>query len=235
MNSRVRFSETDKDRKITLGAIVDYFQDCSTFQSEDLGVGFSYLKPMNLAWVLSYWQIVVAEYPMLGENIRVSTLPYNFKGFLGSRNFIMENEAGKRVAWANSLWTLLDMGKGFPKRPTEEILKAYPVEEKIEMDYESRKIAVSGEEQRKEPLVVREHHLDCNGHVNNGQYIKMAQNFLPEDFAIHQMRAEYRMQAMLGDRIYPSCYVTEDKFTVCLKNEEDKPYTIIEFAGGCTE
>ena len=35
--SRVRFSETDKKRKLTLEAIVDYFQDCSTFQTEDLG------------------------------------------------------------------------------------------------------------------------------------------------------------------------------------------------------
>ena len=71
--SRVRFSETGKERKLTLEAIVDYFQDCSTFQTEDLGVGFSYLLPKNLTWVLSYWHIIVEEYPDLGEKVQICT------------------------------------------------------------------------------------------------------------------------------------------------------------------
>ena len=86
-DTRVRFSETDKNRKLTLEAMVDYFQDCSTFQTEELGVGFSYLLPKNLTWVLSYWQIIVEEYPALGEEISICTIPYDFKGFLGKRNF----------------------------------------------------------------------------------------------------------------------------------------------------
>ena len=37
--SRVRFSEVDHTKRITLPGIVNYFQDCSTFQSEELGLG----------------------------------------------------------------------------------------------------------------------------------------------------------------------------------------------------
>ena len=37
---RIRFSEVDHTRRITLPGIVNYFQDCSTFQSEDLGLGY---------------------------------------------------------------------------------------------------------------------------------------------------------------------------------------------------
>ena len=33
--SRVRYSETGPDQKLTLVSLVDYFQDSSTFQSED--------------------------------------------------------------------------------------------------------------------------------------------------------------------------------------------------------
>ena len=36
---RIRFSEVDHTRRITLPGIVNYFQDCSTFQSEDLVAG----------------------------------------------------------------------------------------------------------------------------------------------------------------------------------------------------
>ena len=34
--SKVRYSETDEMGKLTLQAILDYFQDVSTFQSEEL-------------------------------------------------------------------------------------------------------------------------------------------------------------------------------------------------------
>ena len=226
--SRVRFSETDKKRKLTLEAIVDYFQDCSTFQTEDLGVGFSYLLPKNLTWVLSYWHIVVDEYPELGEKIEICTIPYDFKGFFGKRNFFMEKD-GKRIVSADSLWTLLDMEKMFPVKVPEEVWKKYPREEKIEMEYLPRKIVVDGKEEREESLVIQKHHLDCNDHVNNGQYIKMASVYLPDGFVIGQMRAEYKSQARLGDEIYPYVYKSETKVVVCLCDEEKKPYVVVEF------
>ena len=36
-NSRVRYSEIDHHGTLTLPALINYFQDCSTFQSEDCG------------------------------------------------------------------------------------------------------------------------------------------------------------------------------------------------------
>ena len=43
-DSRVRYSETGEEGLLSLPAIVDYFQDVSTFQSEDLGIGIDFLK-----------------------------------------------------------------------------------------------------------------------------------------------------------------------------------------------
>lgn len=230
-NSRVRFSETDKERKLTLKAIVDYFQDCSTFQTEDLGVGFSYLLPRNWTWVLSYWHIVVEEYPALGEKIKIGTLPYDFKGFFGKRNFFIETEEGKRIVKADSLWTLLDTQKMLPVKIAEEIRNSYPKEEKIEMDYLPRKIVITGEEEAAESITIHKHHLDCNDHVNNGQYVKIASVYLPENFKIMQMRAEYRNQARLGDVVYPYIYTEENKIIVSLCDDKKKPYVVVEFRG----
>ena len=228
-HSKVRFSETDEKRKLTLEAIVDYFQDCSTFQTEELGVGFSYLLPRNLTWILLYWHIVVEEYPALGEKITISTIPYDFKGFLGKRNFFMEKEDGTVTAKADSLWSLLDMEKMIPAKIPEEVVQTYPKEDKIDMEYLPRKIAVSGEERAEESLVIQRHHLDCNNHVNNGQYIKIAGAYLPKEFEIKQMRAEYRKQAYLGNEIFPYVYENEDKITVSLCDSEKQPYVVVEF------
>ena len=41
-DSKVRFSEVDHTGRITLPGIINYFQDCSTFQSEDLGLGIEH-------------------------------------------------------------------------------------------------------------------------------------------------------------------------------------------------
>ncbi|MBR5597850.1 MAG: acyl-[Lachnospiraceae bacterium] len=229
--SRVRFSETDKKRKLTLEAIVDYFQDCSTFQTEDLGVGFSYLLPQNLTWVLSYWQVVIEEYPELGDTIHICTIPYDFKGFFGKRNFFMENKERKRIVTADTLWTLIDMEKMLPMKIPSEVAEAYPKEDKIEMNYLPRKIAICGKEEAKNSITIERHHLDCNNHVNNGQYIKMAAVYLPEEFHICQMRAEYKNQAHLQDVIYPYTYEDGNKVTVCLCDESKKPYVVVEFEG----
>ena len=42
-DSRVRYSEVDSQGKLTWLALMDYFQDCSVFQSESLGIGVDYL------------------------------------------------------------------------------------------------------------------------------------------------------------------------------------------------
>ena len=54
---RIRFSEVDHTRRITLPGIVNYFQDCSTFQSEDLGLGIMHCSERKRAWILSSWQV----------------------------------------------------------------------------------------------------------------------------------------------------------------------------------
>lgn len=44
----------------------------------------------------------------------------------------------------------------------------------------------------------------------------MAADYLPEGFAIYQMRAEYKRQALLGDVFYPAVKVEEKNVTVAL-------------------
>ena len=58
-DSQVRYSECDQDANLSLGGIVNYFQDVSSFQGEDGGIGIDYLQENHLAWILSFWQIII--------------------------------------------------------------------------------------------------------------------------------------------------------------------------------
>lgn len=230
-DSRIRYSEIDSEGKLTMASLINYFQDCSTFQSEDLGLGLAYMKREHLVWVLSSWQIVVDRYPGICEKVRVGTLPYEMKGFLGYRNFVMMDGEGKYIARANSLWSLLDTDTGRPRAVVEDMLRGYLLEEKLEMDYAPRRIAVPSGGEAREPLVVKKHHLDTNRHVNNQQFIGMAMEYLPEVFTVGQVRAEYKKQAFLDDVLTPVVSEEDDKIVVILEDEAGKPYTIVEFTG----
>lgn len=228
-DGRIRYSETDSSGRLTMLSLLNYFQDCSTFHSEDLGVGVEYLAQQHLVWVLSSWQIVVERFPRIGERVRIGTLPYEFKAFLGYRNFAMETTDGERLAVANSLWSLLNTDSGKPTQPPALMTERYVTEPRLEMDYAPRKIVRPEGGEDCEPVTVKPHHLDTNHHVNNGQYVAIAAEYLPKDFSVRQLRAEYKAQAHLGDILQVYRAATEDGCVISLNNADGKPYCVTEW------
>ncbi len=228
-DSRIRYSETDSEGNLTMMALLNYFQDCSTFQSEDAGVGVRYCLDRDLVWVLNAWQIVPIRLPKLGEKVRIATIPYEFQKFMGFRNFMMFDEAGNYLAKANSVWSLINVKTGRFEMPNEDMRKGYPIEERIPMEYAGRKISVPTGGVAKEPITVALHHLDSNHHVNNGQYVAMALEFLPDGFEMKQLRAEYRKQAFLGNIIVPYVAKEDSRVVVALQDTDGKPYSVVEF------
>lgn len=227
--SRIRYSETDSEGKLTMASLLNYFQDCSTFHSEDVGLGVDYFREAHQVWVLSSWQIVVERYPQLYEQVTIGTQPYDMKGFLGFRNFSMVTRDGECLAKANSIWSLLNTDTGKPVPVSEEMAQKYGPGEKLDMDYAPRKISIPEGGTTEEAIVVKKHHLDTNHHVNNGQFVDMTMNFLPERFAIGQLRAEYKKQAFLDDILLPYVVTGEDKVVVSLTDEKRVPYVVVEF------
>lgn len=227
--SRVRYSETDSDGRLTMASLINYMQDCSIFHSEDVGLGLRYLSEAHMVWVLSSWQIVVERYPLLGEKVSVGTQPYDLKSFIGYRNFAVWDEAGGFAAKANSIWSLLDTQTGRPVAIPEEMIVGYGLGERLEMEYAPRKIAVPKGGCRMEPIVVKKHHLDTNHHVNNQQFIDMTMDYLPEDFCIGQVRAEYKKQAFLDDELVPRVIDEGDRVFVLLEDEKGAAYVVVEY------
>ena len=251
----VAFSEIGPDNKIKITNLIDYYQDVCTFQSTDLGVGTQYLKEHGIGWVATSWQVVVNRYPSLDEKIRIGTAPYGFKGAMGLRNFIMETADGEVLSVANSIWSMVSRKTGTLVRVDAETMGAYTLEPKLDMEYAPRKIAIPSELAACAPLKVEYHHLDFNNHVNNAQYISMAEDLVPEGRRAKQIRVEYRASAHADDVIMP--YVghsvadagapddspegvlllgaveessgTTDIYTVVLADAEMKPYVIVEF------
>ncbi len=229
--SRVTYSEINSEKEMTLPAIVDSLQNCCTFQSEDLGIGVDYLKENHAAWVLSSWEIVLKRSPKFAEQIVTSTWPYHFKGFCGYRNFTIRDEEGELCVFANSVWAYMDTETMRPRRIDEKVQNAYipGMEPQIAYEWSDRKICLEGEPVFKEAVPVQKYYIDTNHHMNNGKYILLAEEFLPEGFLIKSIRVEYKKAAILGDILYPAVYNEEDGVTIVLADEAQKPYAIMQF------
>ncbi len=230
--SRVRYSETDTDRKLSLTGIINYLQDCSTFHSEDVHQGLDYLSARKRIWWLSSWQIVIERYPVFGEEIIISTWPYDFKGIYGYRNFTIQDKSGVYLIKANSVWFMFDTAAARPVRVEEEDVRAYGTgaEKKLEMDYAPRRITIPGEYEEGTPVVVARHHIDTNHHVNNAQYIEIAREALPDTGnteRICELRAEYKKAAVLGDMLYPRISRENDVYTVVLCSQDGQIRAVV--------
>jgi acyl-ACP thioesterase len=191
------------------------------------------LTAMNVVWVLSSWQIIIEKRPKLYENIKVNTSPYDFKGFLGYRNFWLDGSDGERMVKASSIWTLLDLEKLRPAKPSEVILQGYEIRERLDMEYAPRKIAFKGEPSEGESFKIRKYQIDSNKHVNNVEYVKLAMETLPIEQEIRQIRVEYKKSAHYGDTLKALIYKGDEGCRqVVLEDENGETAAVVEFIFG---
>ena len=229
-DSRIRYSETGEDGRITLSAIIDYLQDCTNFHSEDMGMDIAFHMEKQLMWVLNSWQIVIEQYPKMGEKITIGTQAYGYDKMTGYRNFLITDSQGDTIVKANSVWVLMDLKKMRPMMIPDFMIETYELGEPIEMEYAPRKIKIPGEGTPGKSFLVREHHLDTTHHVNNRQYVQMAMLSLEEKITVAEVRVEYKRQAVLGDSITPVMWKESEKeIYVSLNDEKMKPYAVVQF------
>lgn len=237
--SRVRYSEIDEDLHLTVPALINYLQDCSTFHSQAVGRGPAHAAASGHAWMLSAWEIVIDALPAFNQDIRVSTWPTCFKGLMAARNFTVcdaADPAGEHpLVRANSSWFLFAAAAGAPMRIPADESDPYlsDVAEPLDMPAMPRRIRTADAGEAAAPVIVTGAHIDTNHHVNNAQYVSLALGALPKDDMpnIHRLDVQYHTAAKLGDTIYPHIHHEGDAGTIItLDDAEAKPYAIVRVA-----
>ncbi len=232
-NSRIRYSETDERGALSLLGVVNYMQDCSTFQSEDARVGLNYLGENKKAWLLASWQLCIQRYPKLGEHIAVSTWPNRVKGIYGYRNFQIKDEAENSLVKAASVWFLYDTEKEVPVRVMPEDIAPYGREEPpLLMPPAPRRVLIPDTYMTGSPILVAGHHIDTNHHVNNAMYVEMAREALPGELLVEELQIDYKKAARLGDVLIPRITGNEDgSWTVILAGESGEACAAVWLKG----
>lgn len=234
---RVRYSETDENEQATILSVVNALQDCSTFHSTEVGLTVDRLREMKRAWLLSYWDIYIDRMPRLCERITIGTSPHAYRGVLAHRNFWIKDEAGAYLLRADSLWFCYDTERMRPTKITEDMLMPFgEMQDVLGLPSSERRIAEPQERTEAPSILVQPHHIDSNHHVNNAQYIALADEILTQQrgdaqhFRAGRIRAEYRKSAVLGDTMIPKYGASEEGgIVVSLQSPEGEVYCNVEF------
>jgi acyl-ACP thioesterase len=228
--SRVRYSECDEDAKLSLEGLIDYLQDCSTFQSEQLGVGFSFMREHHFAWFIAAWQIWIDRIPRFLEPIKISTWCPAARATDAHRNFTITSPSGASYVRADSIWFVFDTQLKRPVRiPASEAVYQQG-DPPLDLPPTHRKLPVEGNFKLAQEVKVAKQQLDTNGHVNNVQYVRMAVDALDvriED--VQRICVQYKRMALLGDRIVPRVHTAARAMTVDLANPLGASFAIVYF------
>lgn len=232
-DATIRYSECDERRLLTLPALINLLQDCSTFHSEAIGHGVDYLAEHHFAWVITNWNIHILETPRFLDEVRVSTWCPEIGAVSARRNFTID-APDRRLVEADSMWVVFDTDRNRAVRVPREEEAFVSDDAPLEMGRERRKIKPQGTGVDLDPIVVTKHHLDTNHHVNNGQYVAFAHDAvlsLDEGFLPSRLLVQYRMAARLGDTIYPHAYREEGAWCVDLTDEKGARFAICRLIG----
>ena len=254
--TRVRYSELAEDKKASLVSVINYFQDCCTFESEDGDIGLGWLADHNTSWMLTGWQIHVIRRLSYCEEIKVTTWACGFKYFVGKRSFTITTMEGEVLIYAMSEWAYMNIKtqrpeKNVPQKELDVYGMAVPIEDRFSefglseyVESNPDKALLKGKISLPEimnaddeftglkpqpPIVVTADNLDTNHHVNNAQYVALAKSVIPEEIDVKHFRAEIKRQSVLGDDIYPYIYREDGRIVVMLCDEAEQPKLISEY------
>ena len=220
MNIRVRYSETDREHRVRLHHLLDYFQDIATFHSMSFGL-YGPGTPSEDVWYLLCWDVKISRYPLLGERLRLVTDPYKMKGFYGYRRFSIYDEKDEEIVSADSIWLLMDAEKMIPRRISKELTDTYVDPGSDQTVTIKRKLPDKGRWEPARTIEVTDLFLDYNKHVNNAFYVQWARMLLPDRIEVSRLKVDYRQSAVSGDILQMDTYRQEGLCRVRFRNQED--------------
>ena len=201
---RVACYESDSTEKMLPTTAMNYFQEASTNQGNQLGLGGDYLKANNLAWFLVKYVIQFNDYPRYQDEVTITTRATGMDKFCATRRFTIEDASGAERVIADTQWLLINRDTEKMERIDEHPeMDAYQCFEKGQPIF--KKIAKINQIDLEKSFSVRFLDIDFNKHVNHVKYLAWAIEVLPLEVVktkqLSEAKMVYKAQCFYGDQI----------------------------------
>ena len=221
----IGFSALNPGHFISLPAFMNIVQETSLMHTYQTPQSLKYYDELDLAWVITHWQVEIDYLPKVAERVNIATWPVGFRSFFGERSFEAKSEQGESILRANSNWILLNRSTLKPHRPNEIIAQqygtCYPFV--VEKNFSMPKIS-DFELISEHNYTVLRRDIDTNRHVNNANYLYWLYNYLPNDlyknFLPKLLKVAYKKEMLLGDNALIQIYRKENNIFAIIKNND---------------
>ena len=211
---------------LTIGVLGNHLLNVAGFHSHDRGFGIDRLNKEHYTWVLSRLALEMYDLPMQYESFTIETWVENVYRLFTDRNFAVLNKEGKAIAYARSVWAMIDTET---RKPVDLMaihdgdIAGYICDKDCPIDKPSR-IKVNS----KEPvaiLPVKYSDMDINGHVNSIRYIEHILDLFPVDAfkekCVRRFEMAYVAETMATDTMaYYMDKVDDDNFDIEVKKNQ---------------
>lgn len=197
--------QTDFCGRLPVSVLGNQLLNAADFHSKERGFGIPSLRQENLTWVLSRLVLEIVEMPRQYEEYVVDTWIESVFRFFTGRNFCVRGGDGRVLAYARSVWAMIDLRT----RKPVDLVSRYG------MDFSGYLCADRpcpiGEPERirlkewKEALrlVPLYSDIDINGHFNSVKYIEHVLNLFPlehyRDYDVRRFEMAYVAEGYPGD------------------------------------
>lgn len=198
--------EVDKDKRLKLSALLNYFQDAMVHNADSFGAGTDFYQSIGLLWVLIDYEIDIIELPLGKTTVTCGTLPYSFKRFFAFRKWEMRNKDNKLIAKAKGKFVLMDVNTKEIVAPKKDIISMfkYSLEEAYAIPFSNNK-KLTSEVVYNNRDTVKTSYIDINVHMNNVYYMIVAHNNIPhellDEYFIQKIRITYKKESIIGEEL----------------------------------
>lgn len=164
---------TDFRGKATLPMIGGFMLQAATKHAEERGFGYSAMTSQQRVWVLSRIAIEVFEYPKNDTVMVLKTWVASVNRLFTERHFSFEDEQGREIGFAKSLWASIDL---VTRKPTNVLeldgLSDYIAEKENQIEGMTKIPALKDDYEVATDFVVKYSDVDINKHLNSMKYIE---------------------------------------------------------------
>lgn len=210
--------------KATLPMIGGFLLQAASKHAEERGFGYSAMTEKGKAWVLSRMHIQLREYPTNETQITVNTWVTDINKLFTERCFSIQDQDGKEVGYARSLWAALDVETRKPISILEmKGLNEYVLQKECPLEAISKIAQPKGDSKLAGGFTVQYSDIDINKHLNSLKYIEHFVDVFPiemyHDKEIRHFHINYLFEGHYSEKLQILETENEpDSFTLAMKN-----------------
>ncbi|MCK5836330.1 MAG: hypothetical protein KAH09_03605, partial [Desulfobacula sp.] len=106
----IGFFDIDSQFTLRIQSAARFFQEMATLHSTKIGAGPEVLFEKGVVWFLHRLEIEFFRYPVLGEEIQITTWSRGFKGYKGFREYHIHSSQGD-IARGSSVWLFFNINR----------------------------------------------------------------------------------------------------------------------------